>query len=506
MKKTKEFNKRYEKVLLVQFPSDRCTAMRPPSGIGYLATVLKDADIDYDVFDMTFTDYTLEHLKDKIKEFKPDLIGISFFTLMYKRHYEWIKELKKMNLAFDIICGGPHLSSVKEKVLEECDEIDYGCVNEGEETLVELCQGKPISDIKGLIHRQEGKIIYNGDRDFIKDLNILPFPTFEKFELEKYVQKEIPLVTSRGCPFRCIFCSVRLVMGRLFRMRSPKNVADEIEYWVKKGYRQFAIVDDNFTFIPKRVFEMCDEIEKRNLGYLEFRLNNGVRADRLTKEMLIRMRDVGFRYIKIAIEGGNNKVLKSLHKDETIETIENAVKMACDAGLEVYANWVVGAPDETWEDVKDSLRLANKWPVFRTDFYNLIPTPNTELFEWVKKNNYFIVKPEVFLNDTSYYYTKPVFETPLLSAEERLKVDKIHRAIRRKLKRNMVGRRLKQYGFIIAKIVSVVVITDIFQRLFYTNRSFRRSIDSIRTILQRREDKYRKMHSIVDQFNLQENL
>jgi radical SAM superfamily enzyme YgiQ (UPF0313 family) len=480
--------------------------MRPPPGIGYLTASLKKANIDYDVFDMTFPDYELDNLKEKIKEFKPDLIGISFFTLMYKRHYEWIKELKKMNLDFDIVCGGPHLSSVKEKALEECEEIDYGCINEGEQTLVELCQGKPISDIKGLIHRHNSKIIYNGDRDFIKDLNLLPYPTFEKFELEKYVQKEIPLVTSRGCPFRCIFCSVRLVMGSFFRARSPKNVVDEIEYWVKKGYRQFAIVDDNFTFIPKRIFDICDEIERRNIGYLEFRLNNGVRADRLTKEMLIRMADVGFRYIKIAVEGGNNKVLKSLHKDESIETIENAIKMAHKAGLEVYANWVVGAPEETWEDVKDSLRLANKWPVFKSDFYNLIPTPNTELFEWVKKNNYFIVEPEVFLNDTSYYYTKPVFETPLLSAEDRLKVDKIHKIIRKKLMRNMVERRLKSYGFLIAKIISIIVATNIFQKLFYTNRSFRRTIDSMRTVAQRREDKQRKMRMLLYDNEYQDDL
>jgi radical SAM superfamily enzyme YgiQ (UPF0313 family) len=498
MKKIEKSKKRYRRVLLVQFPSDRCIAMRPPPGIGYLASALKMAGIDYDIFDMTFSNYNLNHLKNKIKEFKPDLIGISFFTLMYKRHYEWIRELKEMNLGFDIICGGPHASSVKEKILEECDEIDYCCVNEGEETLIELCQGKSISDIKGLIHRQMGKIIYNGDREFIRDLNGLPFPTFEKFELEKYVQKEIPLVTSRGCPFRCIFCSVRLVMGRLFRARSPENVVDEIEYWVKRGYRQFAIVDDNFTLIPKRVFDICDEIERRNLGYLEFRLNNGVRADKVTKEMLIRMRDVGFRFIKIAVEGGNNKVLKSLHKDETIETIENAIKMACEAGLEVYANWVVGAPEETWEDVKDSFRLAIRSSAFKTDFLNLIPTPNTELFDWVKKNNYFIVEPEVFLNDPSYYYSKPVFETPLLSAKDRLKVDKIHRAINRKLMRKMVERRLKSYGLLIAKIISMIIASDVFQKLFYTNKTFRRCIDLIRSIPQMREDKYRKMRSVLD--------
>jgi len=491
IKPEKKSKKRYERVLLVQFPSERLEARRVPLGIGYLAEALKKADIDYDVLDMSFSDYNLGHLKKKIKEFKPDLIGASLFTLMYKRHYKWIKELKVMNLGFDVICGGSHISAVKEKALKKCDEIDYGCVNEGEETLVELCQGNPISDIKGLIHRQKGKIVYNGNRDFIKDLDRVPFPTFEKFELKKYLQKEIPLFTSRGCPFRCIFCSVRQVMGRLFRARTSKNVVDEIEYWVKRGYRQFTIVDDNFTFNAKRVLDICDEIERRNLGYLEFRVNNGVRADRLTKKMLIRMRDVGFRYIQITVDGGNNKVLKSLHKDENIETIIKAIRMASEVGLEVNTNFVIGAPEETWEDVKDSLRLALKLPVFSVVFYNLIPTPNTELFDWVKKNNYFIVKPEVFLNDISYYYRKPVFETPLLSAKERLKVSKIHLAIRRRLTRRMVERRLKRYGPL-AQIISIIVTTNFFRELFYTKRSFRRSVDSIRIVFQRREDELRK--------------
>src|SRR4030067_1474005 len=219
---------RYKRILLVQFPSDRCTSMRPPPGIGYLAATLKSAGIEYDILDMTFPDCEFEDLKNKIREFKPDLIGISFFTLMYKRHYQWIKELKNMGMDFRVICGGPHASSVKEDVMKDCDEIDYCCVNEGEETLLELCRGKPVSEIKGLIHRECGKIIYNGDRDFIKDLDNIPKPTFEKFELGKYIQKEIPLVTSRGCPFRCIFCSVRLVMGRGFRARTLKNGVDEI--------------------------------------------------------------------------------------------------------------------------------------------------------------------------------------------------------------------------------------------------------------------------------------
>ena len=114
---------------------------------------------------------------------------------------------------------------------------------EGEETIVELCSGKPLAEIKGLAYRtNEGKVLYNGDREFIKELDAVPFPKYEKFELKKYVFHDIDIDSSRGCPYRCIFCSVEAVTGRKMRVRSAENVVGEIEYWYGRGYRNLGLL------------------------------------------------------------------------------------------------------------------------------------------------------------------------------------------------------------------------------------------------------------------------
>jgi radical SAM superfamily enzyme YgiQ (UPF0313 family) len=263
-----------------------------------------------------------------------------------------------------IVVGGHHLTILKEQVLKECSSIDLGVVHEGEETLVELCQGNtPIDDIPGVIHRKDGNVKFNGYRNLEKDLDKYSFPKYINFKMSDY-SKQIPIHSSRGCVQLCTFCPNK-VLGRRFRKRSIENFVDEIEYWRKRGYNQFAVDDDNFTLIRERVFEFCGEIERRGLDDLLIRCSNGIRADRVDKEMLQRMMDVGVREVGFGVDGGNNKVLKLLKKGESFEAIENAVKTACEIGLDVKAFIIVGTPNETIEDIYDSINFARKYPIAR---------------------------------------------------------------------------------------------------------------------------------------------
>lgn len=166
----------YRKVLFINPPTDsELGSSRPSLGIGIVAEYLKQYGIEYKVIDMRLG-YNMVDVKSLIDSFNPDLVGLSVFSHGYKKTYKFISDVRLLGNDFDIVTGGPHLSVIRNDVLSECEAIDFGIVMEGEETLLELCQGKSPEGILGLIHRQSDKVVFNGDRPFIRDLDANPFP------------------------------------------------------------------------------------------------------------------------------------------------------------------------------------------------------------------------------------------------------------------------------------------------------------------------------------------
>jgi radical SAM superfamily enzyme YgiQ (UPF0313 family) len=256
-------------------------------------------------------------------------------------------------------------------------------------------------------------------------------------------------------------------------------VADEIEYWYKRGSRQFNFDDDNFNFTKARVYGICEEIEKRGMKNLFIRCANGIRADRIDRETLVRMKEVGFHYISIGADAGNNKMLKVVKKGETIEQIEEAVKNCCELGYDVKLLFVVGTPYETWEDVMDKVRLARKYPLNDVHFYNTIPYPGTELYDWVQKNNYFVVDPKIYLNSASCCDKDPVFETPELPVAQRIKLYNYLKGIRREVHRKAFQRMYPTHQ-VLSRLASYVVVSDLGLKLFYQNMAVRHVMDRFR--------------------------
>ena len=469
---------KYQRVLLVNPPSrGEWKGIRPHIGLGYIAEYLLQNGIDYDVIDMNLG-YGIKHVQKKIDTFKPDLLGMSLLTLEYRKFYTLVTNIKANNPQLKIVVGGPHVTIFKEQVLEECHAIDYGVIYEGEETLLELCHGEvPESQIKGLMTRVNGSVHYPGDREFLQDLDRYPFPRYEKFELNKYIP-EVEIYSSRGCPHECIFCPNRII-NPCFRVRSPDHVVDEMEYWYRKGYRQFNFDDDNFNKIMKRVYEICDEIERRNLKNLFLRCSNGIRADSTDRQLLTRMREVGFNYIAFGADAGNNKMLTLNKKGEKIEDIEEAVKNACELGYEVKLLFVVGTPGETWEDVEDDVRLATKYPLQDVHFYNIIPYPGSELFDWIEKNDRFLKKPEYYLNNVTFCDIDPIFDTPELPKEKRIELFHYLSDVRKQVHKRLVGRMYNKIP-IIGSLAQYIVTTDIFLKLFYQSIALRKFVDSVR--------------------------
>ncbi len=466
----------YDRVLLVN-PQSRgeWRGIRPHIGLGYIAESLSHAGIRYDVLDMNFG-YGLADLQRKIDEFKPGILGVSLLTLEYKKFYSLLTAIKGANPDLKIAVGGPHATILRDQVLRDCPAIDYGVVFEGEGPLTELCQGLALERIEGLLYREGGDVVYTGDRPFLKDLDRLPWPKYERFELKRYVP-EAEIYSSRGCPHNCIFCPNRII-SPVFRVRSPEHVVDEMQYWYDKGYRQFNFDDDNFNMIRERVYSICDEIERRRFKDLFLRCSNGIRADRIDRDLLVRMKEVGFRYIAFGVDAGNDKMLEVVKKGETMAQIEQAVAAATELSFDIKLLFVVGTPQETWDDVLDKVKLSKKYPIQDAHFYNIIPYPGTELFDWIKRNGLFLRQPEEYLNDVTCLENTPVFETPELPAAERIRVYSYLEQVRDDVHRDAIKRMYGTSFF--GRLVGAILTNKLFMKLFYQNLQVRKFVEHLR--------------------------
>lgn len=435
---------RFNHVMLINpsYSNTLFTTPVVPVGIGYIAESLSARGIGYSVLDMTLG-YRFVDIEKHIRRVKPDLIGISMMSLMYQDHYRMANFIKERFPWIPIVAGGPHVSSCREEVLTECGSIDFGILQEGEFSLPDLCEGKNEKSIPGLLYRTGSAIDCSAEPIDADNLDALLFPKYEHFELSKY-GFGISIVSSRGCPYRCVYCSAHAIRNR-FRARTAGNVVDEMEYWYGRGYREFDFQEDNPTFNQPRLLELCDQIEKRGLRDLMIMCGNGIRADKINKQLLKRMKEVGFKRLAFGVEAGNDRILKNIKKGESINVIKNAIRDACDLGFFVSLFFVVGAPGETAKDVEDSIDIALSYPISHVNFFNLIPLPRTELFEWVRKNNYFILKPEVYLNlgSSLQMSCQPVFATPEFSRGERVKVLRRTKNIERLIKKRTIENKLK---------------------------------------------------------------
>ncbi|MBO06299.1 MAG: hypothetical protein CMI58_04605 [Parcubacteria group bacterium] len=473
---------KYKKVLLLfpDYAGGYFGALRPPAGIGYLAQILQENRVEYDILDLA-TGRNLSILRAKILSFKPDLVAISLMSFMYKRSYYIINYMKDISSGITVVAGGPHISTLREKALEECKGIDYGIVQEGEYTMLDLCSGLDEESVPGLLYRKDGKVNFAGPRPFEKELDKFSFPRFEKFPLGKYVTEEIGIVSSRGCPFNCTYCPVKTSIGQQYRIRSAESIVDEITYWYNRGFKQISILDDNFTLDKERVFKICDSICRKDFKDIELNCNNGIRADRVDREMLSAMKLAGFKYFAFGIESGNEQILKNIKKSQDLVVMENALKIAIELDFTVTLFFIVGAPGENLSTVKESIALAKKYQIFDARFYNLIPFPATELYEWAKNNKYLIMYPEEYLNNSSHWDFKPVFATPDFPTEERAKALELTRQARKEIRHDAMKRKLWGKLGPLSGIIANFYINDWVQTQLMHNSLLRRNLKRLYT-------------------------
>ena len=459
---------RYKKLLLCRlaYAGNLGNISMPPVGLAYLSEALLQAGIEHDTCDLALHPQKFERIRmfEELHEKKPDALGVSMMTLGYQQHYILLNDIKAAFPDITIIIGGAHMSTFRGKVLQECQAVDYGIVREGEKSFVDLCLGRSEEQIKGLYYRTDNHVAWTADDHDIIELDAVNFPRYAQFSLDAY-ERDIPLVTSRGCPFSCTFCPVATAIGRRFRVRSPQSVLREIAWWYAQGLRRFSIWDDNFTMIRERVVELCELLKHSEMTGLYFRIPNGVRADRIDRPLLQLMWDVGFRQVSLGVESGVNHVLKNVKKAESVEQIEQAIQWTTDIGYEVYLYFIIGLPGERYKDFLVSKRLATKYPVAEARFYNLVPFPGTELYEWAKEHHYLVKTPEVYLNTDYHFENNPNVETPEMSRAERQQAFREGLKVTNRQKKEFKLQQYRQLGPL-GHVLAIITLSWVYQKFF----------------------------------------
>ncbi|MEE8402296.1 MAG: radical SAM protein [Candidatus Hydrothermarchaeaceae archaeon] len=373
-----------------------------PLGLLYVASVLEKHGHTVQAFDV---DPEVYNLIDEIKDFKPDVIGLSFLTPEYIRAQKTAKRLKEELPDAVHIAGGVHATIMPTETLEEFG-LDIIVVGEGEETIVDLCEklekGESIDDVRGIVHKKDGQVVTNERREMIKDLDTVPFPSRHLLNFNVYLtppgvirgyakSKILTMMTSRGCPYACHYCGSHNLFGRKMRRRSVDNVIAEIDHLIERyDINGLYFCDDLFTRDHDWVREFCQKVKDRGIVWA-----CQSRVDTINEELMRDMKAAGCIQIDFGVENGSPRVLKALNKTIKIPDAKKVFKMAKRVKIRALATFMIGNPEETLEDLQQTFDLAKELDADYTIFYYTTPYPGTKVYEmareneWIPKDAYF---------------------------------------------------------------------------------------------------------------------
>lgn len=389
-----------------------------PLGIAYIASFIRSNGHSVKLVDVKlFGNEWKQKITDIVKGEKPSFIGISCVTPAMPDALRIAETVKSVDKNIKIVLGGPHPSAIPEECISY-ENVDIVCVGEGEYTFLDLLEGKELSKIKGLCYIEKGKIKVTPPRDLISDLDSLPWPAYDLLPIHSYgnpfLGKSIIMVTGRGCPYNCLFCSSKTINRQRYRLRSVKNVVDEIEYLYKNyNLRGFLFADDTFTMIPKRTEELCNEIMRRGL---KISWGCDTRVDAMTPELARLMKSSGCNLVKLGIESGDEKILKIIRKGITLDQVRRAVKIVNAAGIKAHGFFIIGHPYDTEESVRRTIDFAKSLPLDYAQFSVLTPYPGTDVLDMAKRKEGI----ELLSSDWGKFrrYDKPIIRLDTLSPEQ----------------------------------------------------------------------------------------
>lgn len=416
--------------------------MLPPLGIGYLAAVLSEKHEVAVIDCISACPLPAERLPDsivrlgigneevirRVKEFGPDLVGISCcYTVHSPQCYEIAELVKKeYSEAVPVVFGGPHASNSPAETLDRSC-VDYVVVGEGEVTLSELCDamesGKGTDGIQGVLRTDgSGALIGNPVRPRIEDLDSIPFPRRDLLPLENYIARQrsypqdinnrrIPkttMLTSRGCPGNCVFCASRCMWGRRWIARTPENIVDEIESLISDfGIRELDFLDDNVSCSKERLTKICDLIISKGID-IKWTTPNGIAIWTLDHELLRLMKKAGCYRLVFGLESGDPETIAFIRKRYSVEHVRDIIKYANHIGMWTVATFIIGFPYENDGNIENTMDFASSLGLDIALFYSVTPYPGTDLYNVCLKEGI----------DTTLTPHKREFDTLYLTADE----------------------------------------------------------------------------------------
>jgi len=390
----------------------------PPLGLAYLAAALAEADIEVKILDLVVFPYSRAMLQNVLEKFQPQIAGLTAVTMTVDHAMGVIRDIKDLKPDILTVMGGPHVTFCAPDTLKKHSELDIIVLGEGERTIVDLCRAadtdRDWNRVKGIVYRTDVEICYSAQREPIADLDELPDPARGLLPLGRYRALGMPisLTTSRGCPFRCIFCVGRKMVGSKVRYRSPTRIVDEMQYLATLNFHQINIADDLFTANHKHCLAVCDEMIKRRL---KLKWTSFARVDTVSEAILTKMKTAGCSAVSFGIESGNPQILKTIQKGITREQVVAAVNMCRRTGVTPFASFILGLPGETPQTIRQTMDFGEQLKELGLlfGFHLLAPFPGTEIRE--NSDRYGI---RILTDDWSQYHAnRAIVETPAVDRQ-----------------------------------------------------------------------------------------
>ncbi len=394
-----------------------------PLGLMYLASVARNEGHEVKFLDASAENMDLESIKSSIRNFYPDLVGVTATTPAFYDACDVAKVSKDVNEDIVTVIGGPHVTFVPRYTLKKCPYLDAVVRGEGEITFKEILAALKKSNgnvdsfngILGVTYRRsDGKIVQNPPRPLIPNIDDLPIPSFDLIDWDEYKYGKLRygvVMTSRGCPFNCVFCSSSLQFGKRWRGHSVERVIKEIKLLYDDfKIREIEFLDDTFTLNRKRAQQISDEMVKEGI---DVSWSASSRVNTIDRETAEKMKRAGAHTIYFGIESGTQKILDFIGKGITLEQAIKAVKMTVEVGLNTLGSFIIGFPMEKREDMDRTVKFAKKLDVTYAQFTIATPYPGTRLWYYAIKNK--LIKT---LNWRLYTTTRSVMKSFYLTTEQ----------------------------------------------------------------------------------------
>lgn len=402
----------------------------PPIGLMYIATYLKQMfkdQIQVRIVNMVADKVDPESLSAYLKDYCPDVVGIRGLNIYKDVFHQISAAVKKFNKDIKVFGGGPYVTMDVHNASSD-KNVDYFVIGEGEITFSEIIgkilMSHPFLDVKGLAYKNKNKLILNEPRDFIEDLDTLPFPDYSLVSAEKYSKfisygynrrRQAVMFSSRGCPYQCIYC--HNIFGKKYRARSAQNVFDEIESLYNDfNIKDFYFVDDNPNLKYQRTMDLFDLVIDSGMKiYIYFA--NGIRGDIIDRAFIDKMVEAGVIWVDFAIETASHRLQKFIKKFVNLEKIADNIHYTCGKNIMVSCNIMAGFPSETKDEALQTIEFLKQFKhIIIPLFFSVKYYPNTEIYDLAIEHGIKIENIEDAYAET--YHDVRHSGTPLISKKE----------------------------------------------------------------------------------------